>query len=88
MKALLKKNDVFTFGKSNTLYIVIHTEMTGGGTGHGRHDVYPDLHCVTARKIQLNQELGTEKRFYQDHKKVNLCGRGKVKMTVANLKVK
>lgn len=85
----LKKNDVFTFGKSSTLYIVIHTENTGGGVGHGPHDVYPDMHCVTARKIQRNQELGTQTQFYQELARgINLCGRGKVKMTVSNLKVK
>ncbi len=79
MKAPLKKNDVFTFGKSNTLYIVIHTEMVSGIFPH-------DLHQVTARKVQRNQELGTETRFYQEHKEINRCGRGKVKMTVSNLK--
>jgi hypothetical protein len=50
--------------------------------------IFPhDLHQVTARKVQRNQELGTETRFYQEHKEINRCGRGKVKMTVSNLKV-
>jgi hypothetical protein len=30
-------------------YVVIKTEHTGGGTGHGPHDVYPDGHLVHAR---------------------------------------
>ncbi|MBE4286747.1 hypothetical protein HJ070_22990 [Vibrio parahaemolyticus] len=31
-------------------YIVIKTEMTGGGTGHGANDVYPDGHKVTCKR--------------------------------------
>lgn len=31
-------------------YIVIKTEITGGGYGHGPHDVYPDGHKVTCVK--------------------------------------
>jgi hypothetical protein len=65
MKALLKTYDIFTIGKSNTMYIVTHTEFTGGGTGHGPHDVYPNGHYVTARKIQRNLELGSVRKFYQ-----------------------
>lgn len=29
-------------------YIVTRTAMSGGGTGHGPHDIYPDGHHVTA----------------------------------------
>jgi hypothetical protein len=43
-------------------YIVTKTNMDGGGTGHGPHDVYPDGHhvyCVSAddqaRKIDFYQ---------------------------------
>jgi hypothetical protein len=33
-------------------YVVIKTEHTGGGTGMGPHDVYPDGHLVHARPVQ------------------------------------
>ncbi len=29
-------------------WICIATEMTGGGTGHGSHDIYPNGHLVKA----------------------------------------
>lgn len=32
-------------------YLVTKTAMTGGGTGHGPHDVFPDGHQVTAVKL-------------------------------------
>lgn len=32
-------------------YVVVHTELSGGGTGHGLHDVYPDGWCVQARLL-------------------------------------
>lgn len=42
-------------------FVVVETILTGGGTGHGPHDVYPDGHHVVA------QEVGGERlvRFYQ-----------------------
>lgn len=43
------------------LYIVTRTEMTGGGTGHGRHDVYPDGHKVTC----ISEDGEHEVSFYQ-----------------------
>lgn len=32
-------------------YIVVKTELTGGGTGHGINDVYPDGHKVTCESL-------------------------------------
>lgn len=39
---------------ANSKWLVVKTEMTGGGTGHGPNDVYPDGHKVTA--IRLNDD--------------------------------
>ncbi len=43
------------------IYVVTKTEMTGGGTGHGRHDVYPNGHKVTAKMGGDGEEVS----FYQ-----------------------
>lgn len=32
-------------------YVVTHTTFDGGGTGHGRHDTYPDGHHVWCQKL-------------------------------------
>ena len=42
----LTVDDVDSIGTKH--FTVIHTDMTGGGTGHGPHDVYPDGHQVIA----------------------------------------
>lgn len=31
-------------------YIVTYAGLSGGGTGHGPHDVYPDGWCINAQK--------------------------------------
>lgn len=49
-------------------YVVINTEMTGGGTGHGPHDVYPDGWKVLAKKLSEGGEWdhdGVHISFYQ-----------------------
>ena len=96
MKALLKKNDVFSFGKSNTLYVVTQTEMKGGGIGHGPHDVYPDGHYVTARKILRKDTLGDKKEFYQTGcffnvyppEKITLHGKAKLETRILAISIK
>lgn len=47
--AAVAKTDDCEVGDS--LWVVIKTEMSGGGTGHGPHDVYPDGWGVTAAEI-------------------------------------
>lgn len=37
-------------------YIVTRTSMSGGGTGHGPGDVYPDGHYVTAIKAKIDED--------------------------------
>lgn len=32
-------------------YIVIKTEIAGGGTGHGGNDIYPNGHKVTCKSV-------------------------------------
>lgn len=49
-------------------FLVVDTAMTGGGTGHGRHDVYPDGHRVTAVELDKNNQVkqgGLQVEFYQ-----------------------
>lgn len=45
----------------DTLFQVLETRMTGGGTGHGPHDVFPDGHQVVAREVEGTRIV----RFYQ-----------------------
>lgn len=44
----------------DVVFRVIHTEMTGGGAGHGSGDRYPDGHRVIAE-----DSSGRRVRFYQ-----------------------
>ena len=49
-------------------FVVEATEMTGGGTGHGPGDVYPDGWHVTARRLRDDGAYdpdGEVIRFYQ-----------------------
>jgi hypothetical protein len=48
-------------------YVVVSTALTGGGTGHGPHDVYPDGWYVTAKKLKGEKydSKGKEISFYQ-----------------------
>lgn len=53
--------------KTSGLYVVINTAFEGGGTGMGDHDVYPDGHCVYAKKLKAGvwDKNGKEVYFYQ-----------------------
>jgi hypothetical protein len=58
-------------------WVVIHTEMTGGGTGHGPHDIYPDGYEITLRKLRegTTDQIDWKKRkkkFYQSQYKPSL----------------
>jgi hypothetical protein len=49
-------------------YLVTKTKFTGGGTGMGPHDVFPDGHHVTCKKLGFNGKFvedGLEINFYQ-----------------------
>ena len=50
-------------------WVVVSTCLTGGGTGHGPHDVYPDGHQLTLRllKPDSDQIVWSRKaqQFYQ-----------------------
>jgi len=56
-------------------WVVISTTMTGGGTGHGPHDIYPDGHQITCRKLKPNSNeidwTVKEKKFYQSGSFIN-----------------
>ena len=54
--------------EGNRDFIVIDTRMTGGGTGMGRHDVYPDGWRVTVQQLDKKgrfDESGLTFQFYQ-----------------------
>ena len=66
----LKEGDVFTFvdGRQTGEWVVERTAMTGGGTGHGPHDIYPDGWHVTARRLTATgayDPTGVTTKFYQ-----------------------
>ncbi|WPS85658.1 hypothetical protein SMD22_00975 (plasmid) [Brevibacillus halotolerans] len=48
-------------------YVVIHTELSGGGFGHGIYDEYPDGHKVKCKKLKDGHfdPNGIEVSFYQ-----------------------
>lgn len=61
----LTKTNVSLKGELSYLqgkYVVTKTAMTGGGTGHGPHDVYPDGHKVTCESTDDNKRIVS---FYQ-----------------------
>lgn len=60
----LTRHDVQLSGEFEYLqgkYIVIKTENTGGGCGHGSHDIYPDGHKVTCESVDKKHRVS----FYQ-----------------------
>lgn len=58
------------FGKGT--FIVVKTAYTGGGTGHGPHDVYPDGHLLKLLpcRVVKGMKSGIVKRvdIANDHK--------------------
>lgn len=49
-------------------YVVVDARQTGGGTGHGPHDVYPDGWYITARQLLESGSYNSKGRrisFYQ-----------------------
>lgn len=78
MKRLLKAGDVFHTPKIS-FGLVVDTKLTGGGTGMGPHDIYPDGHQVTWVQLkdwETDEELDgsmrpisiegrRQKKFYQ-----------------------
>jgi hypothetical protein len=47
------------------LFVVTGTEMSGGGTGHGPGDIYPDGHGVTAQRITTEGWAMGDKVFFR-----------------------
>ena len=45
----------------NAIWEVIATEITGGGTAMGPHDIFPDGHYVSAKRVNGTETL----HFYQ-----------------------
>lgn len=66
---ILPKNKKTEFDSSIYIgeYIVVETAMTGGGTGHGPGDVYPDGWHITAKKLKNGKfdKDGLKISFYQ-----------------------
>lgn len=54
--------------RGEALFVVERAEMTGGGTGHGAHDVYPDGWNIAARRLHQDgtyNPKGEVINFYQ-----------------------
>lgn len=70
-------------------WLVIKTEMTGGGNGHGLHDTYPDGYEVTVVMLFGNKLSNNKLKFYQngcfmgivEPKEINLIRKMKLKTT-------
>jgi hypothetical protein len=65
---LNQPGDVIAYPKlGRGQWVVVATCMTGGGTGHGPGDVYPDGHQLILRRLKGDVVDWTvpEKRFYQ-----------------------
>lgn len=64
-------------------YVVELTRMSGGGTGHGLHDVYPDGHHVRARRLSESgfyDPNGIVVEFYQSGCFTNMIGEDDVEV--------
>lgn len=59
---------------SGNEWLVIETKMTGGGTGHGPHDVFPDGHEVTIQMLNYGNKPDTSLtlKFYQNGCFINM----------------
>ena len=61
----------------NGKWVVIWTDMSGGGTGHGKHDVYVDGYRLILRKLKkgTKDEIDwsvKEREYYQSEYKPHL----------------
>ena len=53
---LNKVGDIVEHPKiGNGTFIVVKTAYTGGGTGHGPHDVYPDGHQIKLLPVKVRR---------------------------------
>lgn len=60
-----RNGESFFVGMAKALWVVTGTEMSGGGTGHGPHDVYPDGHGVKAVRVNEDGEATGETIFFR-----------------------
>lgn len=66
-------------------YVVIKTQMEGGGTGHGANDIYPDGHRVYCEKVE---DISIKCSFYQSGcftamiTEINPISKAKLKWTI------
>ena len=57
-----------TFCLQGGEFLVVKSSLEGGGTGMGPHDIYPDGHHVTCKRLNIDgtyNEDGEEISFYQ-----------------------
>jgi hypothetical protein len=49
----IEQGDVIEIEGETGQFVATQTELTGGGYGHGSHDVYPDGYQVTAKALMM-----------------------------------
>lgn len=66
-KSSKKSQEIYKTASFVGEYVVTSATLTGGGSGHGPNDRYPDGWQITARKMKNREwdEKGIEIRFYQ-----------------------
>lgn len=75
-----KEGDVIQIPGKTGEFLVIDAEFTGGGTGHGPYDVYPDAWHVTAKKVYDGKPVGRSVKFTQNTNNYSDCIDGVVKV--------
>lgn len=71
----------FDASRADAEFIVERTVMDGGGTGHGKHDVFPDGWHVYARR------LGRERQYYPQAEQIQFYQSGCFNCVVPEVRV-
>lgn len=60
------KNEKFILNPG--IFVVVEAKLTGGGTGHGKHDIYPDGWEITAKRLKEDGSYDSDSeeiKFFQ-----------------------
>lgn len=55
-KDYVKDLGAYDLSRASARFVVTSAIMTGGGTGHGPHDIYPDGLRIRAKRLDKKQE--------------------------------